>query len=165
MTITSLDKDPAARTLTITAEYDAPAERVWQLWADPRLLERWWGPPTYPATVVDHDLKAGGRVTYYMTGPDGDRPHGWWAVKTVEPPRLLEFDDGFADENFQPNPDLPVTHTRVTIEGRGDGSRMVSTTTFPSAEAMQQMLNMGMEEGIQEALSQTDALVAEAAST
>ena len=43
MTVTNVDKDLDARTLTITAEFDAPLERVWELWADPRKLERWWG--------------------------------------------------------------------------------------------------------------------------
>ena len=51
MTVTAVRKDPESRTLTLEAEFDASAERVWELWADPRQLERWWGPPTYPATV------------------------------------------------------------------------------------------------------------------
>ena len=45
--------------------------RVWQLWADPRLLERWWGPPGFPATFEHHDLTPGGTITYFMSGPDG----------------------------------------------------------------------------------------------
>ena len=98
MTVTDVRKDPDALTLTITASFGAPIERVWQIWEDPRQLERWWGPPTYPATVVRHELHAGGRVTYFMTGPGGDRHHGWWAVRAVEPPHTLEFEDGFADE-------------------------------------------------------------------
>src|SRR5436853_623354 len=81
----------------------AAVERAWQLWADPRQLERWWGPPTYPATVVDHDLSPGGRVTYFMTGPEGDKAGGWWEVAAVDPPRRLEFTDGFADGNGEPN--------------------------------------------------------------
>ena len=71
MTVTDVRKDPDALTLTITSVFDAAVDRVWQLWADPRRLERWWGPPTYPATFVDHDLTPGGRVTYFMTGPEG----------------------------------------------------------------------------------------------
>ena len=76
MTVTAVRKDPAALTLTVTAEFDASPERVWQLWADPRQLERWWGPPTYPATFTAHDLAPGSRVQYHMTGPTGDQPHG-----------------------------------------------------------------------------------------
>ena len=87
MTVTTITKDPEAATMTVTAEFDAPVERVWQLWADPRQLERWWGPPTYPATVVDHDLSAGGRVAYFMTGPEGEQHHGWWRVVAADPPR------------------------------------------------------------------------------
>ena len=62
MTVTAVDKDPTTRTMRITAEFDAPVERVWQLWSDPRLLERWWGPPTYPATFDEHDLTPGGTI-------------------------------------------------------------------------------------------------------
>jgi uncharacterized protein YndB with AHSA1/START domain len=69
MTVTAVRKDPQALTMTLEAEFDTSAERVWQLWADPRQLERWWGPPTYPATFTEHDLVPGSRVTYHMTGP------------------------------------------------------------------------------------------------
>ena len=58
MTVTAVRKDPAALTMTLTAEFDASPERVWQLWADPRQLERWWGPPTYPATFTAHDPRS-----------------------------------------------------------------------------------------------------------
>ena len=44
---------------TITARFDASIERVWRIWSDPRQLERWWGPPSFPATVTEH--RAGAR--------------------------------------------------------------------------------------------------------
>lgn len=160
MTVTDVRRDPAARTLTLTAEYASSPEQVWQLWADPRLLERWWGPPTYPATVVDHDLTPGGRVTYYMTGPDGDQHHGWWLVNRVQPPSALEFDDGFADEHGSPSAELPVSRVSVDISPEAEGARMVITHAFPSDEAMEQLLGMGLEEGSRLAVSQIDALLA-----
>jgi hypothetical protein len=43
-----------------------------------------------------------------MTGPDGDKHHGWWRVHTVDAPRSLEFEDGFADDAGSPNPDMPI---------------------------------------------------------
>ena len=57
MTVTDIHKDPTALIMTVVSEWDAPIARVWQLWADPRKLERWWGPPTYPATVVEHESR------------------------------------------------------------------------------------------------------------
>src|SRR3712207_6090822 len=102
VTVTGVTKDPETRTMTISARFDAPMARVWEVWSDPRQLERWWGPPTYPATVLEHDLTPGGMVAYAMTGPGGDRHRGWWRVRVVEPPRLLEFEDGLADEAGNP---------------------------------------------------------------
>ena len=161
MSVTSVEKDTEARTMTITASWDAPPERLWQLWADPRQLERWWGPPTYPATVEEHDLSPGGSVKYFMTGPEGDKARGWWRVVSVDAPHRLELEDGFADDAGEPNPDMPVTTINVAIESQdGGGSRMTVRTTFPSVEAMEQMVAMGMEEGMTEAMGQIDAILA-----
>ena len=160
MTVTSVHKDPATLTMSVTAAFDAPVDEVWQVWADPRKLERWWGPPTYPATVVDHDLTPGGRVTYYMTGPEGDQPRGWWRIVAVEPPRRLEFEDGFADDEGNPSSEMPTTVARVSLTGRdGGGTTMVIETTFPSLEAMEQLADMVMEEGIRLAVGQIDGLL------
>jgi uncharacterized protein YndB with AHSA1/START domain len=159
MTVTNVRKDAEARTMTISAEFDAPLAQVWTLWEDPRQLERWWGPPTYPATFVDHDLSPGGRMSYYMTGPEGDRSQGWWQVVTVDPPRSLAFEDGFADDTGEPNPDMPTMVIHVTLEESGGRTRMDVRTTFPSAEAMAQMLSMGMDEGMSEAMGQMDEVL------
>ncbi len=160
MTLKSIQKDAESLTMTITAEFDASIQRVWKLWEDPRQFERWWGPSTYPATVVDHDLIPGGKVSYYMTGPEGDEYWGWWNVIEVDPPSGLEFEDGFADENGKPSPDMPVTRTRVELtEEPGGLTRMSIHTKFPSLEAMEQMAEMGMEEGMTQALGQIDDLL------
>lgn len=161
MPVTSVEKDPGAMTLTVTAQFGAPVARVWQMWEDPRLLERWWGPPEYPATVVEHDLAPGGLVTYFMTGPQGDRHHGWWRIRGAGAPNDLEFEDGFADDSGTPNPDLPVSDVRVRLADQaGGGTVMTIETTFPSLEAMEQMVAMGMEEGITAAIGQIDAILA-----
>lgn len=163
MTVTRIDKDPTAATMTVHATFDAPVERVWLLWADPRQLERWWGPPVYPATVVDHHLAAGGRVSYFMTGPEGDRHFGYWDVVASDAPHRLEVLDGFADETGTPNDELPRTRMTVTLTARPGGTDVAIHSQFPSTEAMAQMVAMGMEEGLREAMGQMDALVAVAA--
>ncbi len=162
MTVTSVRKDADALTMTLDAEFDASAERVWQLWADPRQLERWWGPPTYPATVDSHDLRPGGRVEYHMTGPEGDQPRGYWEIDEADPPRSLVFRDGFANDDGTPNTDLPVSTARVTIEDIGSGrTRMSIESVFPSAEAMERLVAMGMEDGLTQAIGQIDAILTE----
>lgn len=160
MTVTHVHKDPKALTLTLTAELDATVARAWQLWADPRQLERWWGPPTYPATFIEHDLSPGAIVTYFMTGPTGDRHHGWWRIVSVEPPRRLRFEDGFADASGKPDPALPATIVQVDLsEVERVRTRMTIESKFPSLEAMEQILAMGAEEGMKAALGQIDDLL------
>jgi uncharacterized protein YndB with AHSA1/START domain len=161
MTVTDVRRDADSLTLTISSEYDAPPARAWELWADPRQLERWWGPPTYPATVVDHDLAPGGLVSFYMTGPEGGRHWGWWRIASSDAPTALVFEDGFADDTGAPDSGMPVTATRVSLEPRdGGGTRMVIEASFASVQAMEQLLSMGMDVGMRMALEQTDEILA-----
>jgi uncharacterized protein YndB with AHSA1/START domain len=160
MTVTSVDKDLDIATMTVTTAFAAPVERVWEIWADPRLLEKWWGPPSYPATVEQHDLTPGGEVSYYMTGPEGDQPHGLWKILEVDGPASLEFEDHFADENGNPNPEMPSTNVKVEIGSVGeDGSRMTISSKFSSPESMAELIEMGMEDGLKQALGQIDGLL------
>ena len=162
MTVTAVRKDPKALTMTVDAEFDATPERVWQLWADPRQLERWWGPPTYPATFTKHDLAPGSRVEYHMTGPEGDQPKGYWDVLETDPPHRLVVRDGFRNDDGSTNDELPRNEFRVTIAEAGEGrTRMTIENVFPSAEAMEQLIAMGMEQGLTEAVGQIDAILAE----
>ena len=95
-----------------------------------------------------------------MTSPEGDKHAGWWRVSAVAPPNRLEFEDGFADGEGRPNPDMPVTVIAVTLADRdGGGTRMEITSTFATVEAMEQLLAMGMDEGMKAAMGQIDAIL------
>jgi uncharacterized protein YndB with AHSA1/START domain len=163
MTVTAIDKDPENLTLTLTAEFDATPERVWQLWADPRQLERWWGPPGYPATFTRHDLAVGGRSEYYMTTPEGQTPMGYWEIVEVDPPTYIKAVDGFANEDGSNNDEMPGPGgMNIRIEPIGDGrTRMSIESTFPDTKTMEALLAMGQEEGLREAVGQIDAILAE----
>jgi uncharacterized protein YndB with AHSA1/START domain len=162
MPVTAVRKDPQSLNMTVEAEFDATPDRVWQLWADPRQLERWWGPPGYPATFTKHDLSPGSRVVYHMTTPEGDQPKGYWDIDQVEPPHQLRFRDGFANDDGSPNTDFPTGEVIVTIEEADAGrTRMSIANIFPTPEAMEQLLAMGQEEGMKQAVGQIDAILAE----
>jgi uncharacterized protein YndB with AHSA1/START domain len=161
MSVTSVDRDLEGLTLTLVADFDGiPVEQVWELWADPRQLERWWGPPTYPATVEEHDLAPGGTVTYYMTSPEGERHRGWWRITSVDAPRSLAFEDGFADAEGTPSAEMPTTTVNVTLAEREGGTRMQLSSRFASREGMEQLLGMGMEEGLRASVGQMDDVLA-----
>jgi uncharacterized protein YndB with AHSA1/START domain len=146
MPITSVNSDAEALTLTVVGDYPVPVERLWQAYADPRQLEKVWGPETWPATFTRHDMTPGGRSEYYMTGPDGSRAHGWWRFTAGEEPRGFAVEDGCAHDDGRPNDALPTMRMDFTFEPTATGSRMVTVTRFQSVEAMEQLVAMGMVE-------------------
>jgi uncharacterized protein YndB with AHSA1/START domain len=159
MPVTDVQQDLDNLTLVITADFAAPVARIWQVYADPRQLEKIWGPPSYPATVVDHALVPGSRTTYFMTGPEGDRHAGYWQITAVDEPTSFSFIDGFADLDFTPKPEMAVSTNVYAFAEHDGGTRATYTSTFESAAALQQVLDMGVVEGASSAINQIDDLL------
>lgn len=164
MPVTSVTKDPHTLTMTVIADFPVPVERLWEAYADPRQIEKFWGPVEWPATFLRHDMTRGGRSHYVMTGPSGERSSGFWEFESVDPGRSFVVVDGFANADGTPNETMPQMRMTFTFESTPTGSRLTDVTTFPSVTAMEQVISMGMEEGMRSAMSQIDAVVADLAS-
>jgi uncharacterized protein YndB with AHSA1/START domain len=161
MSVTGVEKDPESLTITVTADLDATLERAWQLWADPRQFEQWWGPPNYTVTVVDHDLRAGGRITFFMTGAEGERHDSTWEVVVAGPPRLLELRDADVDDDGRPNDGNAMTAMIITIDERDGGDAVMAVRIhFDSQTGMEEVLAMGVEGGMRTVFSQIEAVLA-----
>jgi len=162
MTVISTNSDAATLTLTLVAEFDAEPARVWQVWQDPRQLERWWGPPGFPATFTRHDFVVGGESRYHMTGPAGENPHGWWRIDAIDEPHRLDFANGLAGDDGEPTPGVEPMAGYVTFDPTDTGTRMTAVVTFIDTEQMETMVDMGMPAGMAAAIGQIDALLAAA---
>jgi uncharacterized protein YndB with AHSA1/START domain len=163
MTVITTTKDVEALTLTLVAEFDSPPERVWDVWEDPRKLESWWGPPTFPATFTRHDFVVGGESRYFMSGPAGETPHGWWRFDAIDKPRRLDFANGLAGDDGEPAPGIEPMSGSVTFELTDNGTRMTAVTRFTDVAQMQTMCEMGMPDGMTQAMGQIDGLLSSAA--
>ncbi len=161
MPITSVEKDLDALTMTVIAEFAATRERLWEAYTDPRQIEKFWGPVEWPATFARHDVFVGGRSAYFMTGPDGERSAGFWEFLAVDDGKLFEVRDGFSDEHGKENPAMPSMRMTFSFEDNGDGSRLVTTTYFGSLDHLEQLLGIGMEEGMASAMGQIDHVLAD----
>lgn len=159
MPITSVTKNPEDLTMTVVAEFGVPVERLWDAYADPRQLEKFWGPVEWPATFTRHDMFPGGRSEYAMRGPDGEVSAGFWEFVSVDRPKSFEVIDGFANEDGSSNPEMPSIRMTFAFEETNSGSRVTNTTYFASVEQLQQLVDMGMEEGMRSAMSQMDAVI------
>lgn len=162
MTVISSTKDATTLTLAVVAEFDAAPDRVWNMWKDPRKLERWWGPPTFPATFTRHDFFVGGESRYFMTGPGGEQPHGWWRIDEIDKPHRLEFANGLAGDDGEPAPGIEPMTEHVTFEVLDGATRMTVLTRFVDLEQMETMISMGMQEGMNQAVGQIDVLLSPA---
>ncbi len=158
MPVIDVDKNFDALTMTITAEFDADAERLWQLWSDPRQLERWWSPPSHTSTFEEHELTPGARTTYFMTGPDGEKHHGRWRIEEVEPPHRLHMTDDVVDDEGNPEDGGPTAMT-ITIAETDNTATMSIQTHFADRPSMEQTTEMGFERGMTEMLDRVDPLL------
>jgi uncharacterized protein YndB with AHSA1/START domain len=155
MTVTRVGKDLENLAITWIADFDASFESIWRLWSDPRLLERWLGPPTYPATVSAFDLSPGGEATYALTGPGGETFTGKWTFVSVIPATSLEYVDG--DPNSGEG--MPVVNWNMHLFENEGRTRMEVRSRFSSLEDMNTMIEMGTLEGHAATIGQMDALL------
>ncbi|EYT56416.1 ATPase [Dietzia sp. UCD-THP] len=161
MPVTSVDKNLEELTLTIVADFPVTVRRLWDTYADPRQLERFWGPPQWPATFTRHDFCPGGRSEYYMTGPDDTRSGGYWEFLTVVEGVSFEVLDGFTDAGGAPDPEMPTMRAVFSFEETAGGARLTTTTYFASLDQLEQLISMGMEEGTRSAMAQIDDVLAD----
>ncbi|MDT0182605.1 SRPBCC family protein [Microbacterium sp. ARD31] len=159
MPVTEVTTDPEALTMTLTADVAASVDRLWDAFTDPRQLERFWGPPGYPATFTQFDLEVGGRARYVMTSPRGEQFHGLWEFLEIDGPRSFTALDSFADADGQVLADMPTSRMVFVFEPTETGARLRNTTYFDSADALEQVVAMGAVEGSTMAMNQLDRVL------
>jgi uncharacterized protein YndB with AHSA1/START domain len=99
-------------------------------------------------------------MNYFMTGPEGEKFAGYWTITAVDEPRTFSFEDGFADLDFNPNPDMPVATNVYTFTEHHGRTHATYVATYDTAEGLQKVLEMGVVEGASTAINQIDELVA-----
>jgi len=164
MPITSVDTDPQSLTITVVADFAAPVRRLWDAYLDPRQLERFWGPPEYPATFTRHDGFVGGLSKYYMTSPEGEKFGGYWKWIAVDEGRSFEVRDGFAHDDGTPNADMPEGRMVFEFAETALGSRVTVISHHDSIKDLELVLSMGQIEGMSAAMGQIDDVLADLAS-
>ena len=159
MPVTAVSTDPENLTLAITADFAAPVERVWAAYADPRQLERFWGPPGWPATFTAFDHTVGGIAQYRLTGPRGEKSSGRWEFLRIEASTRFEVIDSFVGDDGEPMEGFPATRMTMEFAPTAEGTRMVAVSHFDSVEALEQVVAMGVIQGATMAMSQLDAVL------
>lgn len=159
MPVTAVTTDPENLTMTLVADFTAPVDRLWSAFTDPRQLERFWGPPGWPATFAEFDFTPGGRAEYHMTSPKGEASRGAWEFLRIDEPRAFEVIDSFVGEDGEPLDGFPSMRMTFAFDETSEGSRLTNTSHFASAEALEQVVAMGAVEGSTMAINQLDRVL------
>lgn len=81
---------PADREIVSTRVFDAPRERLFRAFSDPKVLARWWGPNGFTSTFQEFDFRPGGAWRFVMHGPDGaDYRNESEFIEVVSPERIV----------------------------------------------------------------------------
>ncbi len=150
------------REVVITRVFDAPARLLFEAYAKPEHVKRWFGPRGWPLTLVEMDFRLGGKFRFGMTGPDGAAgpPFGGEYLEIV-PDRKIVYDNAFEAPG---SPTMVVTVTYDEVPGApGERPRTTMTirTVFESVAMMDEYVGVGMVEGYNSALDQLEELMAE----
>jgi len=164
---TKVTKDFETNTLTIEREFSAPRERVWQAYADADKFVQWWGPEGWETTVKELNLIPGGRNHYCMKCVDKNQGEwfnqeswGMMVFEDVNEPSSFTYKDYFSDAEGTLNKEMPtMTITMEFIEEDGK-TKVVSRGVVESKEQLEQLVNMGMVEGITSTMDKLDAFLA-----
>ena len=152
--------DLQANTLTVTREFAGPRPLVWDCHTKRELLDRWFAPKPLTTKTKSMDFREGGHWHYAMVDPSG--PEYWSRIdyRTITPIDGYTALDGFSDETGAINPALPQAEWDVTFTDRGAHTIVRTVVTYPSAEAINTVMAMGMEAGLTSTLERLDELLA-----
>jgi uncharacterized protein YndB with AHSA1/START domain len=125
--------DTAEQDLVITRRFDAPRQRVFEAWTDPRHAKSWWGPRDYPLTYLEMDVRPGGVWRGCLTATkDGEELWQHGVIREIHAPDRLVFTFAWDKEEGEPGHETVVT---VILEEDGDGTLMTfRQSPFDSVE-------------------------------
>lgn len=138
-----------APTLSIRRTLEAPRQVVFEAFADPKQVDRWFGPDGFRNTTHEHDFRPGGVWRHTMHGPDGtDYPNRSVFVE-IDPPERIVWDQGWDRTEFE-----PMHRSSITLRERGDRTEVELRLVFPTVAARYQAVHdHGATEGGKQTLA------------
>jgi len=151
--------DKETKTVSITAEFDAKRDLVWDAYTKPELLDQWWAPKPLASRTKVMEFREGGRRFYAMVSPEGDEL-GWAVQKytSITPKTNFKFFNAFADKDE--NPELPGSDWDLNFSEQGGKTKVSISIYNESLERLERMIEMGFVEGAKAQLKNLEELLA-----
>lgn len=150
--------DKAAKTVSITREFDADLSLVWDAFTKAEILDQWWAPKPFESKTKVMEFRVGGRRFYAMVSPEG---HEMWQLQqytSISPKTNFQFLSVFADKDE--NPFLPGSDWDLNFTEENNRTKVSISIYNESPERMEKMIEMGFKEGFTMTLNELGNLLA-----
>jgi uncharacterized protein YndB with AHSA1/START domain len=150
------------REFIVERDFDAPIELVFKAWTESDRLVQWWGPRGWTTTNYKMEVKPGGVWHYCMRGPAGEESWGKAVYQEVVEPTRLVYTDAFSDAEGNIVEGMPVFTITMTFSEQAGKTKLASYSVLASEEDLQNLLAMGMVEGLTETWDRLEEYLAAA---
>jgi uncharacterized protein YndB with AHSA1/START domain len=157
---TEIVKDPNNKQLNITRAFSAPVEKVWKVWTEADLLDKWWAPRPWKAITKTMNFTVGGFWLYCMAGPNAEK--AWCRVDftAITPGQSFDATASFCDEQGNIDKNFPPMHWHNVFSATAIGSKVEIVLSFDSEADLEKIVQMGFKEGFTMGLGNLDELLA-----
>lgn len=159
----SFQADMQTNQLTIRREFNAPMDLVWDCYTKAELLDQWFAPEPFTAKTKSLAFEEGGHWHFAMVDPEGNEHWVRFDYERITPIESYRAQDAFSDADGGINGDFPISTWDVTFEESSQRTLVQIVSTYQSPEALQQIIDMGMQQGMEATLVQLDKLLAKLA--
>lgn len=159
---TLFTRDLPNKKMNVVREFDAPVEQVWKAWTEPKLLDQWWAPQPYKTVTQAMTFRAGGRWSYYMLGPEGQKHYCCLDYREIQPGKMFSGIDAFCDEKGNLSTEFPRMDWEVRFVASGSKTRVEVLIRFASEADLLKIAEMGFQDGFSMAHENLDKLLASA---
>lgn len=150
--------DKETKTVSITREFAAELDLVWDAYTKPELLDLWWAPKPLTSRTKAMDFKVGGRRFYAMVSPEGDELA--WAIQkytSITPKTNFKLFNTFADKDE--NPELPGSDWDLNFSPQGETTTVSISIFNESLERLERLIALGFKEGVEAQFSNLEELL------
>lgn len=137
--------DKPTKTVTITAEFDATRDMVWDAYTKAELLDQWWAPKPFASRTKVMDFREGGRRFYAMVTPESRERWALQKYASITPKTNFTLFNTFADADE--NPELPGSDWDLNFSEQNGATKVHISIYNESLERLERMIAMGFKEG------------------
>ena len=161
MNTTQIVKNMEEKSVLVSRGFNAPLDLVWRAFTDCHILDQWWAPSPWRSETKYQDFKVGGYWLYAMVGPENQKHWGRMNYLDIMQHQQVDILDVFCDEQGDVNSDLPSSKGSMVFSTTNNRIMVEFKMLYSTVEQLQQIIEMGFEQGISMCLDQLDILISE----